>query len=71
METIEEFSDEESIFHLQMQDVDFSDNGLAHRDYVDRIFDSTNEILKGLVREIFTFNKNAVDGICAAAIHIT
>jgi len=39
--------------------------------FPDQIFDSTSEILKGLVREIFHFNKSAVDGLCAAAIHIT
>ena len=39
--------------------------------YIDQIFDSSNEILKGLVRETFTFQKSALDGICAAAIHIT
>lgn len=38
---------------------------------VDTIFDSSNEILKHFVREMFNFSKQAVDGLSAAAIHIT
>ena len=70
METNLDESDDESIFQMSILDTEFSDDLIQRKDFVDKIFDSTNEILKGLVREIFTFNRNAVDGICAAAIHI-
>ena len=38
---------------------------------LDLLFDSSNHVMKSLVREIFSFQRQAIDGICAAALHVT
>lgn len=43
----------------------------TNTDIVDTVFDSSNELLKQVVREIFNYSKSAIDGVCAATIHAT
>lgn len=41
------------------------------RDIVDSVFDSTTELCKSFVREAFLYSSTAIDGICAAIIHVS
>lgn len=37
---------------------------------VDLVFDSFNELFKSVVREMFHFTQQSIDGVCAALLHI-
>jgi hypothetical protein len=39
-------------------------------EYVDCMFDSSTEFCKSIVREMFHFSNQSIDGICAAILHI-
>eukprot|EP00347_Sterkiella_histriomuscorum_P015983 403354949 len=41
------------------------------RNQIDTVFDSTAEMSKSIVREMFHFSSQSIDGMCAAILHIT
>lgn len=60
----------EALMCLQNVDQENKDETSYPSYVIEQLFDSSNELLKSIVREIFNFQRQAVDGFCAAAIHM-